>query len=313
MKTPRHNVILVLTSCILLFLGACNNREQPTIRLIANNWSASEINAEIAKQLLEEEMGYSVEIILLDENEQWAALAQGDAHASLEVWPSGHAQNINEYVHDQESVEYGGALGPVGKIGWYIPSYMIEQNTVLATWEGFQDDSVVTLFATDATGDKGQFLAGDPSWTQYDADIIDNLGLNFEVVQAGSESALLDTIEAAYVQEGPILFYFWTPHAIHAQYDLSEVQLPDYSEDCYEDVAYGGVTCDYPADMLIKIFWADLKEEIPEAYQFLKNMNYSTTEQIAMIAAVELDGLTVEEAARDWIEANESIWRRWLP
>jgi glycine betaine/proline transport system substrate-binding protein len=42
-------------------------------------------------------------------------------------------------------------------------------------------------------------------------------------------------------------------------------------------------------------------------------MNYSTEDQIQMIAAVELDGKTVEEAARDWLAANEATWQAWIP
>ena len=52
----------------------------------------------------------------------------------------------------------------------------------LATWEGFADPEQAKLFATAETGDKGQFLAGDPSWVQYDEEIIPNLGIAMQVV-----------------------------------------------------------------------------------------------------------------------------------
>jgi ABC-type proline/glycine betaine transport system substrate-binding protein len=45
----------------------------------------------------------------------------------------------------------------------------------------------------------------------------------------------------------------------------------------------------------------------------LSKMNYSSEDQIGMIAAVELDGKSIEEAARAWIDANEAIWSQWLP
>jgi ABC-type proline/glycine betaine transport system substrate-binding protein len=32
-----------------------------------------------------------------------------------------------------------------------------------------------------------------------------------------------------------------------------------------------------------------------------------------MIAAMELDGKPAEEAAREWIDANEAVWSAWLP
>jgi glycine betaine/proline transport system substrate-binding protein len=252
-------------------------------------------------------------VISLDENAQWPALAAGDAHASLEVWPSGHAANVAEYIDGAGTVENGGLLGPVGRIGWYMPTYLLTDHPELATWEGFTTDEAAALFATAETGDAGQFLGGDPSFVQYDGDIINNLGMPFEVVFAGSEEAILAQLDSAYSREEPVLFYFWTPHSIHAKYDLARVELPEYSDACYATADSGGVDCDYPGDDLFKIFWSGLAEAAPDAHTLLANMNYSTEDQINMIAAVEIDGQTVEEAAQAWIDANENVWRTWLP
>lgn len=306
-------LILLIAACAPVPPPQPKAPPKPVIKLAENPWSASSLNVTAAKILLEEEMGFPVEMITIDENAQWTAIANGDIHASLEVWPSGHAENVKQYIEEQGVVENAGPLGPIGKIGWYIPTYMLEEHPELATWEGFKDPENATLFKTAETGDKGQFLAGDPSWVQYDADIIKNLGMNLEVIVAGSEEALLAALDAANSRREPILFYFWTPHSVHAQYDLTEVKLPQYSDECYAKADVGGVDCDYPADVLFKIFWSGLKDYAPEAYQLLKNFNYTTEAQIEMIAAVELEGKTVEEAARAWLEKNADQWKAWIP
>jgi len=289
------------------------SEDKMTLTLVENAWSASELNVAVAKILLENELGYPVEVVSLDENAQWPALASGDAHASLEVWPSGHAANVAEFIDGAGTVENGGLLGPVGRIGWYMPSYLLAQDPSLATWEGFTKPETAALFATAETGDKGQFLGGDPSFVQYDGDIINNLGMPFEVVFAGSEEAILAQLDSAYSREEPVLFYFWTPHSIHAKYDLTRVALPEYSDDCYAEADSGGVACDYPGDDLFKIFWSGLAEAAPDAHTLLSNMNYSTEAQIGMIAAVEIDGQSVEDAAQAWVDANEDVWSAWLP
>ena len=193
-----------------------------------------------------------------------------------------------------------------------MPAYMLNDHPELATWEGFANPDNAKLFATAETGDKGQFLAGDPSWVQYDADIINNLGLDMQVVTAGSEDAVVAALTSAYSRQEPIVFYFWTPHSIHAQYDLVQVELPPYSDECYAKAESGGVDCAYPSDDLFKIASASLKDEAPDAYQFLKNFNY-TKDQIEMIAAVELDEKSPEEAAKAWLAAHEDTWKAWLP
>jgi glycine betaine/proline transport system substrate-binding protein len=289
------------------------SNDKPSIKLAENPWTGSAVNVAVAKILLEEQLSYPVEIITIDENAQWPALATGDLSASLEVWPSGHSENIKQYIAEQEVVENGGALGVLGKIGWYVPTYVVEEHPELTTWEGFRNPELTILFRMSDTGNEGQFLAGDPSWIQYDESIIRNLNLNLQVVFAGSEQALLARLDSAYSRREPLLFYFWTPHSVHAKYDLSEVKLPEYNEECYNRAVSGGVDCDYPADILFKIFSKDLKDKTPEAYQFLKNFNYTNEDQIEMMAMVELDKKSAQEAAQAWIKKNEAKWKVWLP
>ncbi|KPV51151.1 hypothetical protein SE17_22845 [Kouleothrix aurantiaca] len=306
---------LVLVALVLAACGSGGTASQAKIplKLAENNWTGSSINVNVAKILLEEQLGYKVELVTIDENLQWAALGKGDISASLEVWPSGHAANVKQYIDDQKVVENLGPLGVVGKISWYVPTYVVQDHPELATIDGFKKPEDIALFKTAESGDKGQFLAGDPSWVQYDEDIIKNNSLDLKVVRAGSEQAVLAALDSAYSRKQPILFYFWTPHSIHAKYDLTAVKLPEYTDGCYEKAASGGVSCDYPKDVLFKIAWGDLKNKAPDAYQFLKNMQYTDKDQIGMIAAVELDKKTAEQAARDWVSKNESVWKAWIP
>jgi glycine betaine/proline transport system substrate-binding protein len=292
---------------------AAPSGDKITIKLAENPWTGSAVNVAVAKILLEENLGYTVESVTIDENAQWPALATGDLSASLEVWPSGHAENVKQYVEDQKVVEKAGELGVVGKIGWYIPTYMLEEHPELATWEGFKDPENAALFKTAETGDQGQFLGGDPSWVQYDEQIIKNLGLDFKVVYAGSEQSILAAVDGAYNRKEPILIYFYKPHSAFAKYDLTNVTLPEHTEECYAKAEAGGVDCDYPTDVLFKIAWGDLKNKAPEAYQLITKMNYTTDDQVVMIADVDTNGKTPEEAARAWLEKNEDKWKAWLP
>ncbi len=302
----------VIRTFSLIIVALCS-MSLAQIKLCENTWSGSSVNAYVAKIVLEQELGKDVEIISIDENSMWAGLASGEISACLELWPSGHQENVAEYIDKQQAVENIGPLGVIGKISWYIPTYLLESNPELATWEGFKSPEAAKLFATTQTGDKGQFLAGDPSYVQYDEQIINNLGLDFQVVVAGSEQAELAALDSAYSRQEPFLFYFWTPHSIHAKYDLTAVKLPDYNEDCYAKISEGGVDCDYPDDVLFKVAYTGLKDEDPDAYTFLKNMSYTNDDQIAMIAQVDSGEATAEEAAQAWVDANEAVWKTWLP
>ena len=287
---------------------------KPTIKLGENPWTTAALNTAVAKVILEDEMGYPVEVVAIDENAQWAALANGDLHASLEVWPSGHADNFALYIEEQASVEIGGLLGPVGAIGWFMPRYMLEEHPELATWEGFQDPKVAALFSTSATGAKGQLLLGDPSWVYVGPEFIESQKLPLQPVYAGSEDAILLALDKAYSEKKPILFYLWTPHTAFAKYQLVEVKLPEYTQQCEDKATAGnGRDCGYPPDVLLKVLSASLSDYAPEAYRFLKNFKYTSEDQIMMLGLVDIQGKTIEEAAHIWVDQNENIWRAWIP
>ena len=284
---------------------------KPTINLAVNPWTASLLNVEIAKQLIEAHLGYPVEAVAIDENAaMFTGMADGTVDAVLELWPSGITDDEQAFLDDGSVVNIG-ELGAVGKIGWFVPQYVIDEHPDLATWEGFQDPANAALFATAETGDQGRFLGTDPSYSQYDEAIINNLELPFEVVFSGSEAATVAELDARFAAEEPIVMYWWTPTAAVAKYNLVNVPLPEYSEECYTDPAQ--IDCDYPEDVLLKVASAQLEEKAPEVWEFLNNFKITTEDQLSMLPAAEIDGEDIEVVAKEWIDTHQDVWQAWLP
>jgi len=295
-----------------LLLAACGSgsSDAESIRLVANPWPGSYANAHVAAALLTQELGLDVQIVEIDESAQWAGLDDGTLDAVLEVWPSGHAENYATYITELGSVVDGGPLGAVGQIGWFLPSALVAQYPELATWEGLRGRE--GLFATSETGSSGQLLAADPRFVQFDDAIIANLGLDLRVVQSGSEAAQLAAVEAAIGRGDAVLFYFYTPHWLHARYDLTQVELPAWSEAC-EALPAAQRDCGYPEDVLFKAFGAGLAERLPRAHTLLSRMRLTNEDQNAITFSMDVEGLDEVAAARAWLDANESVWRAWLP
>jgi glycine betaine/proline transport system substrate-binding protein len=281
-----------------------------TITIVANAWTASALNAEIAKQLIESELGHDVEIVAIDENTMFTGLSDGSLDAVLELWPSGISADEQAFLDDGSVVNVG-ELGVVGQIGWFVPQYVIDENPELATWEGFLDPELAALFATAETGELGRFLATDPSYSQYDEPIVANLELPLQVVYSGSEPATVAELDARVAASEPIVMYWWTPTAAVAKYDLVQVELPEYSDECYADPA--AVDCAYPSDVLIKLASAQLEAKAPDVLTFISNFQLTNEDQLSMLPAVEIDGEDAADIAAQWIADNETVWSTWLP
>ena len=288
--------------------------DKPTITLVVNAWTASALNVAVARQLIEAELGYPTETISIDENEaMFIGLADGTADAVLELWPSGITDSEQAFF-DDGSVDHIGELGAVGKIGWFVPDYVIADNPELATWEGYSSDEAASLFATAETGDNGRFLGTDPSYAQFDEQIIENLGLPFEVIYSGSEPATVAEVDARVSAGESILLYWWTPTAAVSTYNLVNVALPPYNDACGESQASGdgGVDCDYPEDVIIKAASGKLADKAPDVYDFLTAFTITNDDQLSMLPPVELDGEDVDDVAAQWIADNEDKWSAWI-
>ena len=280
--------------------------------MAVNPWTGSAVNANVAKVVLESKLGTPTELVALDENAAWVGLDAGDLDANLEIWPSGHAADYETYIEEKKSIVDIGLLGPSAKIGWYVPTFVIDEHPELATWEGFKDAELAKLFATAESGDQGQFLMGDPSYVTYDEQIIANLELPLKYVVAGSEAALLTAIEQAEADQKPLLLQFWQPHWLQSKVALTEVELPAVTEECTASAAAadGGYACDYPVDPLYKAASAGLEAKNKAAFDFLSKFQLTTEQQNEIAAMIDSDGQTPDAAAKAWVDANPDGRRR---
>jgi glycine betaine/proline transport system substrate-binding protein len=329
MKHSRRWAFVGLAAAFTLLAAACSDvdsstdtgssnsgvavpdNRDTTINIAVNAWVGSAANANVAKALLEDKLGYTVELTEIDEYAQFPALSTADLDATLEVWPSGHAKDVKKYIDAQNGVVDGGLNGVNGQIGWWIPTYMLDSNPELATWEGFKGNE--DLFKTAESGSAGQLLDGDPSYVTFDQAIADNLGLNLKVVYAGSEAAELSALDAAYQKQDPILMYFWTPHWAQEKYELTNVELPEVTPAC-EAAASDNVddyACAYPPDPLFKAFNDGLEAKAPAAFALLSAFSYTNDDQngIGLDISNKMDPLG---AAQKWIDANPDVWQPWV-
>ncbi len=279
-----------------------------------NPWTGSRVNAEVAKVVLESKLNTPVKLLDIDENASWPGMDSGEIDALLEVWPSGHAKDKQTYIDEKKTVVELGPLGPKAKIGWYVPTAVIEANPELATWEGFKDPEKAKLFATAESGDMGQFLMGDPSYVSYDEQIIANLQLPLKFVVAGSEAALITAINQAVADNKPLLLQFWQPHWMHSKVKLTEVKLPDVTPECTASAAAkdGKYACDYPVDELYKAASAKLEGKNPTAFAFLQKFQLTTEQQNEIAAMVDGDKMEAAVAAKQWVDANPDVVNGWL-
>ena len=291
------------------------------IVLVEQDWDGQLVTTAVTQIILEQEMGYEVELKFApaDSAPMMIGLESGDFHFVCCNWPQFAKALLDEYVRsDNPTVERLGPTGLLGSNGWFVPTYVIEGDAdrgieaVAPDLESYaQLDQYKDVFSTADTGDKGRMIDYVPAWDYRNQDRLDSFGIDFEVVYAGSEAAGFAELDAFYKRGEPILLPLWFPHWSHVKYDLTQIELPAWTEECYP--AGTEFNCGWDIDVIAKLVWPGLKNEFPEVYQFFKNLTMTNEQQSEMTFNVTQEGMTPLEAAQIWVDANESVWRPWIP
>src|SRR6476620_10750145 len=210
---------------------ACGN-----ITLNENAWAGSTSNVYVVKYVLEKKLGCKVKVTDITEGQpNFQAMADGKIDAVLEDWQN--LAGFPQYTKSGKLVNLGGN-GITGVIGWYIPRYLLKQYPQFATWKGSKGKE--SVFKSPESGSQGMFLGGDPSYVQKDKMLIQGLGLNLKFVSVGAEPAQVARWTQLYKQKKPVLFYWYDPQYLNAQYKLDRIQLPKRFAGCKDDEKAGG-------------------------------------------------------------------------
>lgn len=283
------------------------------IKLTLHDWTGQLITTNIMAAVLEE-AGYNVELVQADYLAQFAGLETGDLDVAMEIWATTGQEALDAAVATGNVVNLG-ETGMLAKEEWWYPLYMKDKCPGLPDWKALND--CAAAFATPDTAPKGRYLGGPVTWGGFDEERIAALGLNFEVIHAGTDAAMFAELESAYQRKDPILLWIYAPHWAPQKYEGEWVEFPKYEPACYTDPAWGGNPdathdCGKPFGPIWKAGWAGLEGKWPGAAKAIKAFTIDNDTMGAMIAKVDLDGQSIDDVVNEWMDANEAVWSAWI-
>jgi glycine betaine/proline transport system substrate-binding protein len=285
------------------------------IKLTLHDWTGQLITTQIMGKVLQK-AGYNIEYVQADYLAQFAGLQSGDLHVAMEMWET-TGRDAMDASTATGKVENVGATGMKAKEEWWYPSYMKEKCPSLPDWNALKEPACAEAFATPETAPKGRYLGGPVTWGGFDEERVEALGLDFEVVHAGTDAALFAELESAYQRQAPVMLWIYSPHWAPAKYEGEWVEFPAYEAACYTDPAWGinpdaTHDCGKPRGPIWKVSWTGVREKWPGAVKVIEAFTVSNDEIGAMIAEVDLEGGKVEDVVAKWITDNEDRWSGWI-
>ncbi|MFY0405952.1 ABC transporter substrate-binding protein [Solicola sp. PLA-1-18] len=319
MKNVRRTGLTVsIAASLALALAACGGGDidsagsdssggdcTDTVNMAINPWVGFEASAHVVGRVIESELGCKVEYKNLKEEVAWQGFGK-DVDVVIEDW--GHPDLEKKYIEGAKTAIDGGPNGNVGQIGWYVPPWLAEKYPDITDYKNL--NKYADLLKTSESGGKGQLLDGDPSFVTNDEALVKNNDLDYKVVYAGSEAALITAFRQAEQDKKPLLGYFYAPQWFLSEVPLVKVDLPPYTEGCDADPA--AIKCDYPETPLKKIIAKDFSEDGGDAYTVVKNFKWTNDDQNVVAKYIAEDKMDADAAADKWIKANPDKVKAWL-
>ncbi|MEM7170443.1 MAG: ABC transporter substrate-binding protein [Pseudomonadota bacterium] len=285
------------------------------IVIVTNNWNSQLVLAGIAGRLLSK-LGYEVNYQPAHTQLQYPAMGNGDMHLQMEVWEGTMAAAFESQVARGRMVD-AGSHEAITREEWWYPLYVESVCPGLPDWTALND--CASHLATEQTGTKGRYLAGPTDWEKPDQERASALGLNIQVVNAADAGALRSELEAAVQEKRPIILFNWSPNWVEAEYPGAFIEFPDHDIDCEVEPSWGSnpdalYDCGNPKKgWLKKGVWSGFEDIWPCGFDLIRNISF-TNAQIAEIAAkVDVEGLSVDESAEQWLSENPEVWQAWMP
>lgn len=296
--TTRRRSLLPLWLAVALLLGAFSSgsqalfagshalaQEEKTLTLGNIGWDENIAVANLSKVLLEEELGYAVELQLADVGVLFQGVGSGDLDAFQDVWMPNHADYLAEVEANVE--QQPNWFEGTTKFGLAAPAYMN-----IASIDQIAGTEVDQIYGIEP----GAVISG-----KIDDAVIPEYGLDLEQV-ASSTPAMLAQVEKAYAAREPFVFVAWSPHWMNSSYDFAYLEDPKG--------ALGDLT---KPSQLSTIVHKDLKANDPAAHAFLGAIKL-TEEQVNAIQLAINDADDPIAGVQTWLgqAGNRALVQPWL-
>jgi glycine betaine/proline transport system substrate-binding protein len=214
MILPRFFKLVL--SILLVFGLNFSVAAKETIKIGWTAWSDAEFVTKLAKRVLEERMGYQVELLQTDIAPQYQGLATGSIDIMLMSWqPNTHEDYIKKVCTKVVNL---GLLYTHARLGWAVPAYIPKSEL-----------SSITDLAKDSVRDKldGTITGIDPGagLIRLSEKAIKDYGLDYEL-QLSSGAGMTAALERAVRRKQWIVVTAWSPHWMFGAYDLRYLKDP---------------------------------------------------------------------------------------
>ncbi|WP_303192775.1 glycine betaine ABC transporter substrate-binding protein, partial [uncultured Desulfovibrio sp.] len=253
------NKAILCAALALLFCWALpvQAKENKTLKIVYVEWDCATASSNLAKAVLEDRLGYKVELLPVTQPILWTSLASGDADAMVTAWlPDTHKEM---YAKVKNQVEMLGKLTGGARLGLAVPDYVPLKS--------------VEELSANAAKFKNRIIGIDPGAgiMQLTEKLLKDYNIkNMELVE-GSGTIMTSSLADAIRNKEWIVVTAWSPHWMFGRWQLHYLDDPKASLGREEGI--------------YKVGRKGLKKDHPAAWAFLTHFSYTGADQLQQLMA----------------------------
>jgi glycine betaine/proline transport system substrate-binding protein len=280
MRTALFATVLTLMAASFAFAA------KGTVKIAYVEWDCAAASTNVVKAVLQEKMGYDVEILPVAAAAMWQAVASGDVDGMVTAWlPVTHADYMDKV---QDKVENLGPIAHGAKLGWAVPAYVEAESIAdLPKYADKFDNEVIGI-------DPGAGLM------RLSEKAIAEYGLDSYELMEGSGATMTAALSTAIKNDEWVVVTAWSPHWMFGRWDLKYLKDPK-----------GVLGEEEHIDTIVR---DDLKQDMPDVYAFLDKFQWKNADQLQMVMAWNQEpGSDRYENAVRFIKEHPEQVESWLP
>jgi len=307
---------LLCMSALLLPISASAACESP-VKFGALTWESGQFISGVLKYIARDGYGCTIEEVPGAGPALETALSQNDIQIIGEQWV-GRSPIMEQAIEQNKVAVIGDTLKGGATQGWYVPSYVLEENPGLRSYQDLP--KYANLFTDPEDPSKSRFMNCPSGWTCeiFNTRLLKNTGLDsiFNNAQPGTGAALDAEIASAFEQHKPLLFYYWQPTGLMAKYDFAPLAFPAHDDACWQDLLRADGTADcvsgFPVSPLGIAVSTPFIDTNPELVEVFKKVQFSSDELNGAILEMSENKRSGDAQALVFLRENPNVWQAWL-
>ncbi|MFW2587349.1 glycine betaine ABC transporter substrate-binding protein [Sagittula sp. SSi028] len=316
--------IVKFTACAVLALGVASTAAaQEKVMVGEPSWPGARIMSRIIGQVIETRLGGEVGYAPGANAVIFASMdgGRGDIDVHPDVWLPNHASFVAEYVEDKGTV--GLSTGSyAGKTGFCTPTYMVEKHGIASIFD-LATPMAQPLFDSDGDG-MGEIWVGASGWASTNVHKVKVRDYGIETFlepTTEDEAVFYARLKDAIENEEGVVFYCYSPHYVHALYDVTMIEEPAHDPAQYtmiqpdEDADWFNKSSITTGDVVKTVtvaYSTSLEERNPAAAAFLGAIEMDADALSQLTYQVVVEGQDMDATVADWLEANAETVDGWL-